>query len=124
MEDFEKAKKMEVIETPVFPIGYLDDRQLASLKVQKKVKYIHEVVTVNEDEESHVTYFIKPTMEMLQMVASFAKKDQEIEGLETMFNTCRVGGSDEVLQDDEMRISAYKALATIFKRREAIVKKR
>lgn len=119
-----KIQDIEVVETPIFPIGYLDDAQLAALKAQKKAKYIHEVVTVNEDDEHHVTYFTKPTMDQLQMLASYAKKDQSEEGMEILFNTCRVAGSDEVLTDDEMKVSAFKALAGIFKRREAVIKKR
>jgi hypothetical protein len=119
-----KTQEIEVTETPIFPIGYLDDNQLAALKSQKKVKYIHEVITANEDDEHHVTYFTKPTMDQLQMLASYAKKDQSEEGMEILFNTCRVAGSDEVLTDDEMKVSAFKALAGIFKRREAVIKKR
>lgn len=124
METSEKAKNIEVVETPIFPIGHLSDNELSAIKSQKNVKYIHEVVTVDEDDKEHVTYFTKPTMDSLQMLASYAKKDNEMEGLKVLFNTCRVGGSDEVLVDDEMKISAYKALAGIFKRREAVVKKR
>lgn len=118
------ANEIEVVETPVFPIGYLNDNQIAAIKTQKQKKYIHEVETIDDDEQTHVTYFTKPELDQLQMLASYAKKEQEMEGLAILFNTCRVGGSDEVLTDDEMKVSAYKALAQIFKRREAVVKKR
>lgn len=119
-----KANEIEVVETPVFPIGYLNDSQIAAVKAQTKKKYIHEVQTIDDDEQAHVTYFTKPELDQLQMLASYAKKEQEMEGLAILFNTCRVGGSDEVLTDDEMKVSAYKALSQIFKRREAVVKKR
>jgi muramoyltetrapeptide carboxypeptidase LdcA involved in peptidoglycan recycling len=105
-------------------IGYLDDTALASLKAEKNVKSIHEVITVDDDENQHATYFTKPTLDQLQVLASYAKKEQEIEGLKILFNTCRVAGSTEVLTDDEMKSSAFKALAQLFKRREAVVKKR
>jgi hypothetical protein len=108
----------------VLPIGYLDDNGINALKTQKGVKYIHEVITVDDDNETHATYFLKPSLDQLQMLADYAKKSEEMDGLKILFNTCRVGGSEAVLTDDEMKASAYKALAQLFKRREAVVKKR
>jgi hypothetical protein len=119
-----ESKTAEQIETIVDPIGYLNDAALTALKAQKGMKYIHEVITIDDDEQTHATYFTKPTLEHLQVLADYAKKDEEMIGLATLFNTCRVGGSDDVLTDDEMKASAYKALAQLFKRREAVVKKR
>lgn len=104
--------------------GYLDDNALTALKAEKNTKYIHEVITTDDDDISHATYFLKPTLDQLQVLANFAKKDQEMEGLKILFNTCRVAGSAAVLTDDEMKAAAYKALAQLFKRREAVVKKR
>lgn len=118
------TKNIEEIETVVTPIGYLSDAEIESLKGQKKVKRIHEVITIDEDEETHATYFLKPDLEQLQLLATYAKKGEEMTGLKVLFNTCRVGGSDAVLSDDEMKASAYKALAQLFQRREAVVKKR
>ena len=123
MEDKNK-EAVESTETIANPIGYLDESQLASLKIQKKTKYLHEVITIDDDGNQHATYFTKPDLEQLQLLASYAKKEEEMKGLEILFNTCRVAGSDDVLTDDEMKASAYKALAQLFKRREAIVKKR
>ena len=117
-------KKTKETEKVVDPIGYLNDIQLTALKATKSTKYIHEVITIDDDEQTHATYFTKPTLDHLQVLADYAKKDQEMVGLAILFNTCRVGGSEEVLVDDEMKASAYKALAQLFKRREAIVKKR
>ncbi|MEO6176942.1 MAG: hypothetical protein ABIP27_17445 [Flavobacterium circumlabens] len=104
--------------------GYLDDNALSALKSEKNTRYIHEVITTDDDEVSHATYFLKPTLEQLQVLANYAKKDQEMEGLKILFNTCRVAGSAAVLIDDEMKAASYKALAQLFKRREAVVKKR
>lgn len=106
------------------PIGHLDDAAIAALKTKHKQKYIHEILTVDEDESEHVTYVTKPSIDHLQILADYAKKNEEIKGLLVLFNTCRVGGSDAVLEDDEMKLSACKSLAQIFKRREAVVKKR
>lgn len=116
--------KVKEIETVVDPIGFLSDSELATLKAQKATKYIHEVITIDDDEQTHATYFTKPTLDHLQVLADYAKKGEEMTGLAILFNTCRVSGSPDVLTDDEMKASAYKALAQLFKRREAVVKKR
>ncbi|WP_269222007.1 hypothetical protein [Flavobacterium sp. IMCC34518] len=119
-----EAKKLEEIETIADPIGYLSDAEMTDLKAKKGTKYIHEVITIDDDEQTHATYFLKPNLDQLQMLADYAKKSEEMDGLKVLFNTCRVGGSEAVLVDDEMKASAYKALAQLFKRREAVVKKR
>lgn len=106
------------------PIGYLDDNALEAQKALSKVKYLHEVITINDEDVEHATYFKKPTLDHLQVLTEYSKKGQELKGLEVLFNTCRVAGSDEVLVDDEMKMSAYKELGQIFKRRDAVVKKR
>lgn len=117
--------KKDTEKTPkINPIGYLDDNALNTQKAQSKVKYLHEVITTDDEEVEHATYFKKPTLEHLQVLADYAKKNQEMKGLEILFNTCRVCGSEEVINDDEMKSSAYKELAQIFKRREAYTKKR
>jgi hypothetical protein len=118
------SKKIEEIETIVDPIGYLSDAEMIALKAKKGTKYIHEVITIDDDEQTHATYFLKPTLDHLQVLADYAKKGEEMAGLAILFNTCRVAGSEDVLTDDEMKASAYKALAQLFKRREAVVKKR
>lgn len=112
------------MKTEITPIGYLDDAAIESLKAAKGKKRIHEVITIDEDEVTHATYFLKPDLEQLQLLADYAKKGEEMQGLKVLFNTCRVGGSDAVLTDDEMKASAYKALSQLFQRREAVVKKR
>ncbi|MEO7977775.1 hypothetical protein [Flavobacterium sp.] len=119
-----QPKETTDIQTENVIQGYLDDNALSGLKSQKNTKYIHEVITSDDDDVMHATYFLKPTLDQLQVLANFAKKDQEMEGLKVLFNTCRVAGSEAVLIDDEMKAAAYKALAQLFKRREAAVKKR
>lgn len=105
-------------------VGYLDDKGIESLKKEHKVKNVHECITENEEGEKHATYFKKPTLEHIEALASYAKKGEEIKGLGILFNTCRIGGSADVIEDDEMRLAACGELAKLFKKREAIVKKR
>lgn len=112
------------METKEQIIGYLDDKGIEALKKEHKCKNVHECITENEDGEKHATYFKKPSLDHIDALASFAKKGEEIKGLGVLFNTCRLAGSPEVIEDDEMRLAACGELAKLFKKREAIVKKR
>ncbi|WP_329804363.1 hypothetical protein [Flavobacterium facile] len=122
MENTNKTDDL-VLDTSAI-VGYLDDNALAALKTKNKLKNVTEVITEDEDGVKHATYFKKPELEHLELLAKYTKKEEAIKGLQILFNTCRVAGSDEVLTDDEMRSAAYQDLAKIFKKRETIVKKR
>lgn len=106
------------------PIGYADDAQIATWKNQYKQKNIHEIECEDEDGNKHAVYVKKPTLELLQMVANYDKQGDSIKGLNVMFNTLKIGGSDEVSNDEEMRMSAIKTLGGLFKVKEAQLKKR
>lgn len=106
------------------PIGYAEDSQIEAWKSQYNLKRVHEILTTDEEGNEHVTYSRKPNLEMLQMLADHAKKNQEFKGLEVMFNTLRLGGSDEVMKDDEMKLAAMGAVGKLFRKQEAKVKKR
>lgn len=122
MEKVEKKIQQPLDTSKV--VGYLDDIALNALKAKNKIKFAHEVITEDEDGVKHATYFKKPELKHLELLASYAKKDEPFEGLEILFNTCRISGSEEVCTDDEMRSAAYQDLALIFQKRETIVKKR
>ncbi|MEH6405764.1 MAG: hypothetical protein V7767_00640 [Leeuwenhoekiella sp.] len=106
------------------PIGYADDAQINAWKSQHHLKYVPEITTVDEDGNEHVSYVKKPSLQLIQMLADHAKRNQELKGLELMFNTLRLGGSEEVLTDDEMKMAAMAATGKLFKRQEATLKKR
>jgi hypothetical protein len=105
-------------------VGYLGDQEIQALKTKHNIKYIHEVITEDEDGVKHATYFKKPALSHLELLAQYTKKDEPFKGLEILFNTCRVSGSEQVLVDDEMKSVAYQDLAKLFEKRESIVKKR
>lgn len=125
---FDKLERiiMNTDETPEEkkPIGWVDDNQINAWKSVHKQRFIHEIVVNDDDDEPHVTYLRKPNLENLQMLASYAKKDKEIEGLKLLFNTIRIGGSEEVKEDPEMYLAAMSAAGQLFKKKEAQVKKR
>ena len=105
-------------------VGVVDENQINAWKAKHKIKKVHEIYTTDDDDVLHVTYCRKPTIDHLQLLATYAKKDQEIKGLKVLYNTVRLGGSEEVINDPEMHMSAMSAVSKIFKRKEAIVKKR
>lgn len=106
------------------PVGYADQAQIDAWKSQYNLKHVPEITTVDEEGDEHVTYARKPDLDQLQMLADYAKKNQEFKGLQVMFNTLRLGGSDPVLEDPEMKLAAMGAVGKLFKRQEAKVKKR
>lgn len=107
------------------PVGYADDNQINAWKAKHNLKYIPEIIVVDEDGKEHVSYVRKPKMDQIQMLADHAKKNQEIKGLGLMFNTLRLGGSQEVMDEKgEMYLATISATGLLFKQQEAKVKKR
>lgn len=106
------------------PIGWVDDAQINAWKSMHKQRFIDEIFVNDDDGNEHVTYLRKPNLENLQMLASYAKKDEEINGLKILFNTIRLGGSDNVKEDPEMYLAAMSAAGKLFKQKETKVKKR
>lgn len=105
-------------------IGYANDAQIEQWKIKYNLKHIPEIITIDDDGTKHATYAKKPNLELLQMLAQYAKKDQEIKGLEILFNTLRIGGSETVIDDDEMKLAAMGKIGQLFKQKEATLKKR
>jgi hypothetical protein len=106
------------------PIGYVEQAQIDAWKEKYKLKYIPEITTVDEEDQEHVTYVKKPNLELLQLLANKAKVNQEIKGLEMVFQAVRIGGSEEVLVDEDMKYDAMIATGKLFRRKEAKLKKR
>ena len=72
------------------PIGYVEDEQINAWKAKYNLKYIPEITVVDEDGNEHVSYVRKPKMKQLQMLADFAKKDEEIKGLTLMLSLIHI----------------------------------
>lgn len=88
-----------------------------------KAKYgeVHEVKSV-KDGEVHYTYVRKPDLAILSAAAKYADSDP-IQSGTIMLNSTRIGGSDAVLDDAEMKIGVIQYVGTIFKVVEAEGKK-
>lgn len=95
----------------------------AEIEVWKgKHKNVFEFVQTDEDGNVHYTYCRKPKLPDIQLASQYADKDP-IKGGITMFNSCRLGGSEEVVNDDEMKLGVIAKLGKLFKKVEASEKK-
>jgi len=118
------AKKGDEAPKKPNPIGYADQAQIDEWKAKHKAKFIHEIISEDDDGFEHSTYVKKPTLELLQLLATKAKQNQELKGLEMVFTAIRLGGSDELIQDDMLKLNVMTAVGKMFKRKEVEVKKR
>ncbi|MCH4824297.1 hypothetical protein ML462_14065 [Gramella lutea] len=105
-------------------IGYADQAQIDEWKQKHKCKFIHEITTEDDEGNKHVTYVKNPSLDLLQLLASKAKQNQELTGLKLVLEGVRLGGSQEILEDDMLKLSVMKAVGSLFKRKESDVKKR
>ncbi len=100
-------------------IGKLTSDKINALKA--KHGEIHEVKSV-KDGNTHFTYVKKPNLDIISAAAKYAEDDPVKSGL-IMFESTRVGGSEEVIADDELKTGVMKYVGTLFKTVEAKGKK-
>lgn len=88
-----------------------------------KAKYgeVHEVKSV-KDGETHFTYVKKPDLSIISAAAKYADSDPVQSGV-IMFNSTRIGGSEAILEDAEMKLGVIQYVGKIFKVVEAEGKK-
>jgi hypothetical protein len=106
------------------PIGWVDDSQINAWKAQHKCKSIPQVITPEDDETDHVTYFKTAGIDELILLGDYTKKGQEIKGLKVLFNTLRIGGSQDVVDYAELNKSAIMAFSGILKGSQSKLGKR
>lgn len=106
------------------PIGWVDDAQINAWKAQHKCKNIPEVITPEDDETEHVTYFKTAGIDELILLGTYTKKGEEIKGLKVLFNTLRLGGSQDVVDFAELNKSAIMAFSGILKGAQSKLGKR
>lgn len=88
-----------------------------------KAKYgeVHEIKSVRDD-ETHYTYVRKPDLTIISASAKHAESDPIYSGT-LMFNSTRIGGSETVVEDAEMKLGVIAYIGQIFKVVEAEGKK-
>lgn len=100
-------------------IGKLNATEIKALKA--KYGEVHLTKSV-KGANTHYTYIKKPDLTIIAAAAKYAEDDPVKSGV-IMFNSTRVGGSDEVLTDDEMKLGVIGYVGSIFKAVEAEGKK-
>lgn len=100
-------------------IGKLTASEITALKA--KYGEIHEVKSVREN-QTHYTYVKKPDLDIISAAAKHAESDPVYSGT-LMFNSTRIGGSEAVADDAEMKLGVIQYIGQIFKIVEAQGKK-
>ena len=96
-------------------IGQVDQVQIDAWKEKYKTRKINFAVTEDSDGKKHITYFKQPSFDHLSILTANAKKNKELDGLKTIFNDLRIGGSDEVPADYHMHFSAIQSVGELLK---------
>ncbi len=88
-----------------------------------KAKYgeVHEIKSVKNG-KTHYTYVRKPDLNIISAAAKYADSDPVQSGT-IMLNSTRIGGSEAVLDDAEMKLGVIQYIGQIFKVVEAEGKK-
>jgi len=88
---------------------------------KKEFGKIYELSVEDEDGE-HFTYVKKPNIDTLSAVTKYTDTDP-LKSLVIMFNGTRLGGSEKVTTDDELKLSTAAGLKSIFKMKAVKLKK-
>lgn len=104
------AEKNEKEQTATTFEGGVTEEQITKWKAQHR-KVIR--IDVTDDEELHIGYFKRPTLEVMQAVSKIGKSD-EFKASETLFNGCWLGGSELLKQDSVLYIKCMEYLNKAF----------
>ena len=102
-------------------LGEISAQQINTWK-NKYPSGVYAISTQDDEGTTHLTYVRKPDINALSAAGKYAESDPFKSG-DLLFNTLRLGGSEQVVSDEEMRIGVIKALKKLFKIKEAEVKK-
>lgn len=100
-------------------IGKATAAQISEFKA--KHDEVHEIKS-KKGNETHYTYVKKPDLEIISAAAKYADSDPVYSGT-LMFNSTRIGGSEAVIEDAEMKLGVIQYIGNIFKVVEAEGKK-
>lgn len=100
-------------------IGQASATEITALKA--KHGEVYEATSIKEDKK-HFTYVKKPDLQVISAAAAYAESDP-IKSGEVMFNSTRVAGSEEVVEDAELKLGVIKYIGTLFQIVEAAGKK-
>lgn len=98
--------------------GDVTDEDIAKWKAQHRKVFR---IDVADDDELHVGYFHRPSLELMAAVAKIAKSD-EVKSGKTLFDGCFLGGSELLRQDSVLFSSAMQQLNVALSGRAASLK--
>lgn len=70
-------------------------------------------VDVADDDELHIGYFRRPSLQTMSAVTKISKTD-EVKSAEVLFDNCLLGGSEALRRDAILFMEAGKQLASMF----------
>ncbi len=109
-----QAKKTETEENK-------SNQDLQLQKFKQKYGQIY-TLEIQGDEKTYKAYFRKP--ERQEYFAFFNESmDDPLKGFETLFNTCWLDGDQEILDDDELYISAIQQMSSLVNIYKTYIKK-
>lgn len=109
METKEKEEQQQ--ENPVYN-GGIAEGHINNWK-QQHGRVVKVEVTDEETGETHVGYFRRPDMKIMQAVSATSKND-EVKGSEVLFDSCWLGGSESLKTDAVYKMEAMAGLSGIF----------
>lgn len=119
MAIIEKQKTEKV--QPENIIGEVSEIDIQKWK-EENPQGIKEITCQDDDGNFHIGYLKKPTLDILSAASQHLPADPLKSG-KIMFNSCFLGGSDFIKNDDEARAGVQSVLKKLFKVREFEVKK-
>ena len=90
--------------TADLPVGQATDQQIA----EWKLKYKYGIYAMEVD--GHIGYFKNPGRNELNCAMSKADRDKALDVFEELANLTFIGGSEELLKDDQMFIGISQEL--------------
>ena len=96
--------------------------QITQWKKQWGGVYSIEVPLDDNAKEKAVGYFKKPTLDTIKASSKYIESDP-IKAGEVVFNNCWLGGDAEIKDNDEVKMSAMQQVSSLFKVRQATLKK-
>lgn len=97
-------------------IGKATEAEIAVWK--EKHTDVYQYKQTDENGNVHYTYVRKPKLADISLASRFADTDPIKSNL-SMFNSCRLGGSEAVLDNDELKQGVIRKVTRLFKSVEA-----
>lgn len=100
----------------------ITEAQIKQWKKQWGEVFAIEVPLDDESKKKAIGYFKKPTLDTIKVSSKYIESDP-IKAGEVVFTNCWLGGDDIIKDNDEAKMSAMQQVSSLFKVRQATLKK-